>query len=186
MKSLSVGQKLGQETPARRFVGGEVTLVSFQSHTGQFAGYRTSKDQSAGMRAIYKRSKRLRLRIGSDRGAVRDPTQLTIIKVAVRRVQRQSNKRLERALSRDQGDQGRACLGSALDLRSHERSGPSAIRVVAQAEHVGAIDRPHASTPTGREDVPDVAGAPCDQHVLHWRYAPLLVAGRLRPLMELL
>ena len=28
-------------------------------------------------------------------------------------------------------------LGSALDLRSHERSGPSAIRVVAQAEHVG-------------------------------------------------
>jgi hypothetical protein len=32
--------------------------------------------------------------------------------------------------------------------------------VVAQAEHVGAIDRPHASTPTGREDVPDVAGPP--------------------------
>ena len=80
MKSLSVGQKLGQETPARRFVGGEVTLVSFQSHTGQFAGYRTSKDQSAGMRAIYKRSKRLRLQIGSDPGAVRDAMQLTITK----------------------------------------------------------------------------------------------------------
>ena len=126
MKSLSVGRKLGQETPARRFVGDEVTLVSFQSHTGQFAGYRTSKDQSAGMRAIYKRSKRLRLRIGSDPGAVRDAMQLTITKVAVRRAQRQSNKRLERALSRDQGDQGRACLGSALDLRSHERSGLSA------------------------------------------------------------
>jgi hypothetical protein len=33
---------------------------------GQFAGYRTSKDVSAGIRPIYKRNKRLRLRIGSD------------------------------------------------------------------------------------------------------------------------
>ena len=129
------------------------------------------------MRAIYKRSKRLRLRIGSDPGAVRDAMQLTITKVAVRRAQRQSNE--------DWNVPAPETKAIKVELVwdppwTSDRMSEAARR------QFGAIDRPHASTPTGREDVPDVAGAPCDQHVLHWRYAALLVTGRLRPLMELL
>ena len=30
---------------------------------------------------------------------------------------------------------------------------------------------------TRGEHMPDIAGPPCDQHVLHWRSAPLLVCG---------
>jgi hypothetical protein len=138
------------------------------------------------MRAIYKRSKRLRLRIGSDPGAVRDAMQLTITKVAVRRVQRQSNKDWNVPSPETKAIKVELVWDPPWTSDRMSEAACRQIRVVAQAEHVGAIDRPHASTPTGREDVPDVAGAPCDQHVLHWRYAPLLVTGRLRPLMELL
>ena len=89
------------------------------------------------MRAIYKRSKRLRLRIGSDPGAVRDAMQLTITKVAVRRAQRQSNEDWNVPSPEAKAIKVELVWDPPWTSDRMSEAARRQIRVVAQAEHVG-------------------------------------------------